>query len=416
MTITLQREARRHVELFTGSSFTTELKPKMTYAKSTNEQGNQIDVLHLTDVPVFRSGVFRDSFGVLHTWETIHMDQMVAHFDLLTNRKIVESFPVRKGHGGLLADPMDSLIGMHTALRTKELRNPVDGQDYLYLLADYTILDAAAIQNISSGLWKNRSAEVGAYVTNAEAEFWPVYMGVAYVDFSAVEGLNVFSKSPGLGTEFSLMFENNEEAPVAGTDTTQGTPAQAPAPAAAVPTPPAAPAAPATPAVPAAPAAQSLHNGPVATATFSINGQQTSDYAAVQLHISTLEATIKESREQGRKNFIKSLAEGNAPKISAAQIPQLEAFALDLPDEKWTLYAASWDAAPVQSVLGLHAGSVQTNHSSSTPIAALDDQIAIAEGVIKQFKLQGQTDKQIATTSAYERLTNLRAERAKTQS
>lgn len=412
MTATLAPEARRNVELFFGSNFQTEFKPKMTFGKSKNDAGAEVDALFLTDVPVFRSGTFRDSVGFLHTWESIHMDQMVAHFDMLKNRKILEDIPVRKGHGSFLTDPMDSLIGWHTALRTKEMKNPSDQQDYIYILADYTILDPEAMQKIPSGLWKNRSAEVGSYVTNSEAEFWPCYLGFAYVDFSAVEGLNAFSQSPDLGTKFSLMFEDEKEAPVAGTTTTEGQPAQVTTPVSAAPVIPV-PTPPVTP-LTAAPvvAPPALHAGQVAPATFSINGQATSDFAAVQTHISTLELFQRETRESGRKDFIKSLAATS--KISAAQIPSLEKFALGLSDEQWTEYSASWDAAPTNSTLGLHAGSGQVqNHPAN---AVLDDQITIAEGVIKQFRSSGKTQAQIEKMDVFTRLNDLRAQRAQAQS
>lgn len=407
-TMTLTREARRNVELFAAGNFALEHQPTLKFVKFQNAAGEMVDSLELTDVPVFRSGTFRDSMGFQHTWEDLHMDQMVSHFDLLSRRKILESIPVRKGHGSFLTDPMDGLIGTHTALRTKMLTNPTDSNQYLYLLADYRILDPEAIRNISSGLWINRSAEVGSYVNNAEAEFWPVYMGVAYVDFSAVEGLNVYSKNPDVGTKFSLMYENNKEAPVPGTDSNQGTPAQA-QPAAAVPTPPvAAPAAPvsnhAQPAVPAAPAAHS----------FTINGKAVSDFAAVQAHIVGLETFAKETRDSGRKDFVKGLATAN--KISAAQIPQLEVFALGLSDEQWTLYAASWDAAPVQSTLGLHAGSGSTNSNTQfgQTSTVADDEIATLEGIVQQHKRAGKTQKQIEAMNSYQRLQTLRA--AQTQS
>ena len=238
-------------------------------------------------------------------------------------------------------------------------------------------------------------------------------MGVAYVDFSAVEGLNVYSKNPDIGTKFSLMYENNEEAPVSGTTTNQDTPAGAPA--APVPTPPVAPAAPVAPAVPAAPATPETTNHGHQNSSpvhFTVNGQAVSDFAAVQAHINKLEVFAKETRETGRKEFVKGLATAN--KISAAQIPQLEAFALSLSDEQWTPYVASWDAAPVQSVLGLHAGSGSTNGNTqfgqSAPVA--DDEIKTLEGIVSQHKLSGKTQGQLEQMSSYKRLQTLRAAQA----
>ena len=151
--------------------------------------------LILEGVAVFRSGTFRDSMGFQHQWEPEHMTQMVDNYTILSSRGIITSVPIRSDHVGFLDSSLKSVVGYHTGIRTEERINSVSGEMCTYLLADMEIIDPDAIQKIESGLWRNLSSEIGTYLTNAEAEYWPVYMGVAFVDFPAVEGLaNSFSK------------------------------------------------------------------------------------------------------------------------------------------------------------------------------------------------------------------------------
>lgn len=371
-------------------------QPKMRFAKSTNAAGEPVDALILEGVPVFRSGTFRDSMGFQHTWEPLHMDQMVSHFDLLAQRSIFKDVPVRKGHGALFGDPIDNLIGWHKALYAEERVNPVDATEYRYLLADYEILDDDAIQRISKKLWRNVSAEVGTFLTNNETEFWPVYQGVAYVDIPAVEGLSSFSKHSGVGTKFSVFMPNIEkEAPV-GTENNPPvvTPPQV--------QPPAQP-----PAVPQMDAAMFAR----ANFTFTIGGRQTNDFSAVQAHINTLEAAATEAQEANRRAFIKGLAEGDAPKIFAAQIPQIELYALKLDEEGWKAFEQSWGATPALPHTANHGMPEQTPGASvpggNPPAPATGDQLSEEErlvAIIKHNRRGNMPAKVLQETSSYRRL------------
>jgi hypothetical protein len=170
--------------------------PRKMFRRTFERGGKEVTSLRLEGVPVFRSGTFRDSWGEQTTWEQMHMAQMVANFNFLRNQQIFADVPVRKGHGSFLGDPMDSLIGYMDGMSNQDLVSKVDGVTYNYLLADYDILDPEAMDKIESGLWRNRSAEIGTFVTNNEAAYTPTFMGFAYVDIPAVEGLNgLFSKN-----------------------------------------------------------------------------------------------------------------------------------------------------------------------------------------------------------------------------
>jgi hypothetical protein len=76
------------------------------------------------------------------------------------------------------------------ALRAEVRPHPVTGSNHSYLLASYNISDPVAAMKVEKKLFRNRSAEVGTYVDNDEAEYGPALMGFAYVDIPAIEGLN----------------------------------------------------------------------------------------------------------------------------------------------------------------------------------------------------------------------------------
>lgn len=391
-TATLPSEARRNVALFTLASDLS-AQPKMRFVKVRNSAGQDVDALVVEGVPVFRSGTFRDSMGFQHTWEGLHMDQMVAHFDMLKNRGIFADVPIRKGHGALFGDPIDGVIGYHTALRTEKRTSPVDGKEYDYLLADYEILDSDAINKISSKLWRNVSAEVGPFLTNDEAEFWPVYQGVAYVDIPAVEGLKQFSKANGVGEKFSVfMLDDKKEAPVGTEDNNgqQGT------------TPP--------PVQPQFDAAQFAR----ANFQFTIGGRQTQDFAAVQAHITGLETAQAEVKNSNRSAFIKGLADGAAPKILASQIEGIELYAMKLDDESWSAFEKSWGTAPSTPVTGNHGQSTPQGQAlppASTPEGSAPqgtDEVTTLEDIIAHHKRSNMPRAALESTKSFQRLKALK--------
>lgn len=376
MTATLAPEARRSVSLF----FSGDLGFAPKFAKKKDEKTNAVS-LGVTDMPIFRSGTFRDSMGFQHTWEDLHLAQMVSNFELLKSRGYFPDPPVRKGHGSLFHDSMDGLIGYVNALRTEKKTSPIDGKEYTYILANFDILDADAQQKIENGLWRHKSAEIGFYLNNDDAEFWPVMMGFAYVDIPAVEGLN-FSKMPGVGSTHSVMFE--KEAPVTTStgDTSQqnGNPATN----GSGQTPP-----------PAAPQQPAPH-------TFSVAGQPCSDYAAVQAHIKMLEEFRSETMTSARKNFVSQLAKDN--KILASQVTELEEFALDLSDAQYSKWTKSFEAAPSMSLLGNQVQGTSNHSGTNGQQTAQEKQNEIDLGIIRQHQLAGMSADQISKTAAYGRL------------
>jgi hypothetical protein len=177
--------------------------------------GKKQEVFVLEGVPVFRSGVFRDSWGDQKEWTDLHIQQMVQNFNYLRDSGSFADVPVRLDHPSFFGGSLAAVIGYLTGLTAEEMISPVDGKKYTYAVADYEILDTKAQENIESGLWRNRSAEIGTFVTNSEAEFSPCLMGFAYVDIPAVEGLhlNGYSKNgkPTGKVEFSMVTNKGDE-------------------------------------------------------------------------------------------------------------------------------------------------------------------------------------------------------------
>lgn len=378
-------------------------EPHRMYEKQTkNAAGNDVTALVVEGKAIFRSGTFSDSMGYEHTWETLHMQQMVDHDALLRGRGLFEDIPVRRGHpdwGGLFSDPvrnpMDELVGYMSNLRTEERVNPTDGNTYTYLLADLEILEENAIKNIKSGLWRNVSAEISTYVTNGNAEYWPVMYGLAYVDIPAVEGLK--SQHSKAANKYSIILEDEQMT---------GAPNK--------PQPP----------VPNAGGDQNggdSHTHSIdthSTATqpsfaFSIGGKQTSDFAAVQQHINTLESNNsaleqfkRESLEAGRVDFVKGLVKDN--KIPAPQEEQWVEYAKSQTDEGFAAWRKLMEDAPVLSIAGAQGAGFSQNHEQSTEASAKEERIEILKSTVAAHQMGGKmTDDHIKATNSYKELVAL---------
>jgi hypothetical protein len=356
------------------------IEPKVYKGNGTNKV--------YSGVAVFRSGTFRDSAGTQNTWEPLHMRQMMDNYNHLRSRNILQSVPARDGHPGWLINNIPgkgAVVGWHQNLKVETLKSPVDGAEYDYLLADYEITEPYALEKINNGTWRNRSAEIGDYTTNNETEFWPVYMGFAFVDFPAVEGLN-FSSSQG--RFYAFIGGTSREIEVTQPNSNTGAAPQLP-----------------LPVLPAVPAPQTQSQAPSAAPAapfvFSMGGQNVTDPNAVQAYIRQMETFVSETRAVGRREFVASLVSGQ--KITTAQQPGLEQFALSLSDEQYTAWKAQWDLAPTSSLLGNHAGGTATGGTSATSVA--DQELTTAEEVVKMHERGGfMSTEQIKKTSSYQKL------------
>lgn len=343
---------------------------------------------------VFRSGTFRDSMGYQNEWLDIHMRQMMENFSYLRNNKIFQDVPVRNGHPGWLINGLPGLgqvIGYHTNLTTEKLTAPHDGNEYDYVFADYEILDGPAADAYESGLFRNRSSEIIPYVTNSEAEFWPVYGGFAFVDIPAVEGLN-FSREPqatqgGEPARVIVMFDKeipNMTSPVPG---------------------------------PAAPADRpALGGGTAPSYTFSVNGQPTSDFAAVQRHITTLETQASEARTAARKGFVNGLAQRNL--ILATAIEPFTAAVAGMDDATYDNFCKGYENVPAIAAVSQHAapaaadvqGTAASNGSAGPDNATLD--VEICRDIVAAHRRNGMDLATLKGVNSYVKLTTTPAGQA----
>lgn len=382
--------------------------PVKSYEKQVkNDQGEDVNALIVEGKAIFRSGTFSDSMGFEHTWEPLHINQMVDHDALLRGRGIFEDIPVRKGHpdwGGLFSDPvrnaMDELIGYMSNLRVEERVNPADGNTYTYLLADLEILEEGAIKNIKSGLWRNVSAEISTYVTNSNAEYWPVMYGVAYVDIPAVEGLK--SQHSKAAEKFSIILEDDmapePKAPSIEGDKNKGK-------------------------TPADHGKKTEDNGGTHTHsipsdskahTFNIGGRQTSDFAQVQAHIDSLEqrntdleSFQTETIEAGKVAFVKSLVETN--KIPAASEEAYLNYAKSLTDPAaYGAWKALEDAKPPMAIAAPQGAGFAQNHEQVSETDAKNARVDVLKGIVSQHQLGGKMSVEaIKGSASYKELVTL---------
>lgn len=379
------------------------------FAESKSQPGKQ--ALIIEGQPVFRSGTFRDSEGYEATWDKSHMDQMVFHFSMLGSNGIFSDVPVRKGHpdrggifGGESRNVMDELVGYVTSLKAEDRTNPVDGQTYTYLVADFEILEPEAQAKIESGLWRNLSAEIGPTFTNNNAEYWPVFSGVAYVDRPAVEGLKAHAAATH---QITVITEE---------DMTTSTPSAGPAipapaaPAAGQTAQHAAPAAPAAPA-PAAPAAAPA----AAPHAFTIAGQSVSDFAAVQAvldEVVDLRNFRQAAEENGREQFVNGLISAN--KIAVTQKDDALAYVKGLNTEQFAAYSKLMGGAPAVGMLANHGGmdnTPQTYAPAANGQPQPEDKkayrIKVLKGQLQTHKLGGMSAEKMQKLPSYAELMGL---------
>ncbi|AKL88182.1 hypothetical protein GMA3_5 [Gordonia phage GMA3] len=340
-------------------------------------------ILAVKDVPVFRSGSFRDSMGFPHEFDDYAMESMVRNYDHLKAQGIFSDVPVRNGHPSPFRSRMQELVGYVTAMRTEKRTAPHDGSEYTYLIADFEIIDDDAQKNIESGLWRNRSSEIGTYVDNRENEYGPAFMGVAYVDIPAVEGLNGFSKADDRSDEkVHFIMEDQKMGDII------------------------------TPPKP----------GEKTPFSFSLGGQDgITDGKAVQEYINKIESerddfqsnlkkvtTERDRLQEFRDNIVNSEREDfvtslvDSGKVLAPQKEQLVELAKGLSPEQFETWKGSYENVATQEVLENHGNSGQQKPNQNADDQARKDY----EDDVNTVKiLFGKMDaEKVKSTEAYKRV------------
>lgn len=170
---------------------------------------------------------------------------------------------------------------------------------------------------------------------------------------------------------------------------------------------PAAPAAPATPPAPetgSEPANKVTMTGPHSQPTFKLNGQDTTDFQAVQNRLDMLENFRSETVKQSKKDFVMQLATDK--KIGAPQIDSLTNYALGLDDEGYAKWKATWDAAAPLQMLTDKPGSGGSENSGQQTAAEekANDQIDTLKATIRQHQLINMAPEKIMQTPSYKAL------------
>ncbi len=338
-------------------------------------------------VEIFKSGTFRDSWGDQHTWTPDHLKQMVSNFNILLSNDIFPNVPSRRDH----SSSIDKVMGYFDKVYT----------DGVKLFADIHITEPSDVDKLARGTYRSRSLEVGMYIDNSEAAYWPVIFGVAWVDIPAVEGLH----NKSINASFFSMV-NQEESNMSGTAAT-GTPSagtltiQVQSVASDV-APPKVDHASATGGAPAATA-------PTPTATFRINGTVVTDTAAVQGHIDTLELFAKATNENHRKDFVSGLVK--AGKMLAAQEEPTAQFALGLSDDQFKAWSATLVGAPVIPLLAKHGQSTDSPDAGSDSLDPRSDRIAVLKETVAMLHRTMPKDK-VEKSSAFTELAQMIANKS----
>lgn len=356
---------------------------------------------------IFKSGTFKDSMGFQRTWEVEHLEQMIFNYNMLRDRGLFPNVPVRTDHSASI----DRVVGYIESLR----------RDGNFLVADLEITEPDAYDKWKRGTFRSRSLEVGAYETNDESMYWPVVMGLAFVDIPAVEGLHSKNKeSDKLAMSFSqYMQDEHKETSVAedatnqdktdggeqqtdgGEKQTQTTPPTAPAQTETQPAPPA----PVTPGEPQIQEGDNQGEGQHRAGSFSfrVNGQTITDFGAVQRHIEALEGFQRESIKTARQDFVKGLATDN--KIAATQLDSLTELAVGMSDEQFNAFKVSYESAPQSSLLASHG-----NTGGGTPPAGspADEERQILEEQVAMHRRSGMSEDKLQKTDSYRRLQELK--------
>ena len=362
---------------------------------------------------VFRSGTFKDSMGEQHSWDKFQLAQMVSNFDFLKEQGIFVNPLVRDGHPSFFGGGGD-VIGYVSRIYLS------DEGETTFVLADFELTEPDALGKLQRGTFRARSAEIGYYETNDEAMFWPVFFGFAFVDIPAVEGLfsnhqtqdfTIVSQKEIDKMGVQHKFENQ----AGGTGSTGGeseeerngggAPGQAGAAAegggGAVET-------------PAGQAATETGGGTTenqpqqhAAASqpsfaFSINGQATSDYAAVQAHINSLEGTVAEQRDNARREFVTALA--NRDLIPATQVDSLTEFALGLSSEQYEQWTGTFPEQGQPAPLFAAHGAAGGGGAPVTTPTAEEDELATAEAIVKNHIKAHMKPDAIKRTTSYKKL------------
>jgi hypothetical protein len=345
------------------------------------------------DQKVFRVGTFTSMHGRTRTWTAEDLELAVQNFYKLRAENIIPNVPVREDHTQSVKD----IVAYFTSIRR-------EGD---VLLADWEWVDDSAKAKWDAKKYRNRSVEIGQYVTNDGQTYDPVVLGLAFVDHPAVEGLYRIAQSGD-----QTMTKENEtpeekqareqkewdDAVAAQAATAQAAADQAAAAAAA--------AAAANPPAPApTPQPVGAHaNAQMQVHSFTIGGRQTNDYAAVQAHIAGLETFRQESIDGAKKAFVDKLVSDKI--VTGPQGVAFHGLVKTMDADQFAAFQAGFEGMPAANLFGRH--DLGDGGGGGAEGDAKSDRISVLEGVVANHRATGISQEDLAKKSSFIELQTLK--------
>jgi hypothetical protein len=385
-----------------------------TFASNVTTRETDIGTHVISGIRIFKAGTFADSMGIVRTWSPEHLDQMVLHYNLLKQGGYLPNVPIREDHSFSVRGVCGYFMSVYR-----------DASDDQFLAADIEITEPDAFEKWQRGTYRSRSLEIGVYETNGEepAMYFPVIMGLAFVDIPAVEGLHRANS-----VAFPQAISHNKEKTMTDEEKAAWTRAAQYAQALADWERAASYAQACADWEAAVNYAQALNDHQTAAQSlgltadhragapvvFTINGAPTADGTAVQSHITGLETFRQESINAARQSFVDGLAAHG--KIGQPQVESMKALVLTMDDTQYAAFESTYNAQGASSLFGNYgqsaAGGGNPNGQPGGGSQTTDEEIATLEEIIATHGRAGKTQEQIEAMPSFKKLTDLKARKA----
>jgi hypothetical protein len=363
------------------------------------------------DVKIFKTGTFTDMFGRTRTWTAEDLDKAVEHFYLLRDQNVIPNVPVREDHTISVKD----IVGYFLSVRRV-------GE---FLFGDWEWASWEAKSKWDDKKYRNRSIEIGQYVTNDGTKYDPVVLGLAFVDFPAVEGLyriadhhgdDNMSKTPEeiaaeqAAADQAAADQAAADAAAAQAAADQAAADQAAADAAAQAAADAAAAQAAADQAAADAAAQDgalvgAHRANMQPHAFRLNGEEVLDYARVQAHIVELESFRETTIETARDAFVTDLADKRV--ITGPQAEKFRALVKTMSPEQFDGFKEGFDGAAPANLFARH--DLGDGGAPLDADAAKQDRISVLTGIVASHRARGASAEEISKLGSYQELQTLTA-------
>jgi hypothetical protein len=350
-------------------------------------------------IKILRVGTFTDSKGRVRTYTPESLEAAAQNFRHLRSSNVLPNVPVKIDHSISMRD----VIGYFLDVRFEAP----------FLVADVEFTTAKSAEDYRTGHLRNRSIEIGEYVTNEGQSYDPVAVGLAFVDLPAVEGLYRLSEGePNMSGNATSTQTPPAATDAPTTDPPVTTPPSTDPPAADPPAtdPPAAdPPAADPPATdpPADPAGTAQHQRPAGQVhTFRLFGQEVQDFGRVQDHISALEKFRSDSITAERAAFMKSLTDRKI--MTNPQVTDLKPLVDSFDEAQFAAFKKTYDEAGPASIFARHDTNGSTDPNADPNVLS---EIEQQEEIVANLRRTGKDETFIEKTAAFRRLTELRAQK-----